>query len=541
VQAALEALGVSSSDACGAYMSNVGETVVAMLGATSLGATWTSCSPDFGAQAVADRFGQVAPKVLFTCDGFVSAGKTTSIVDKVEELVAKLPSLERVVVLGMTGDDPSWAELGDLVMSWEAFLASGSAADGAAPPIHFTRVPFAHPQFVLYSSGTTGMPKSIAHGCGNMLLQHAKELLLHSDLRPGDKMLFYTTCGWMMWNWMASSLFAGAAIVCFDGFAAYPKLSAPWDLVERERVTHLGTSPRFLQAGRKRVKPIEDNDLSALRVIFSTGSPLMPEDFEYVYTRVKEDVMLASISGGTDICSCFALGNPLLPVREGELQAFGLGLDACALDRETNEALLGERGELVCRAPFVAAPVCFFGDDEKKSKYRGAYFEDDGVEGYWYHGDYVELTGSAGSCGGVVIHGRSDTTLKPGGVRIGTAEVYRFAETAEAVEDSLVIGDQIKTGKRAGDVRIVLFVKLKEGVELDAEIEADIRLACKTGGSDAHVPALIRQVQTIPYTRSGKKVEVAVRDLVAGSEPKNVGALQDPTAFDEYRAMAADW
>lgn len=541
VQAALEALGVSSSDACGAYMSNVGETVVAMLGATSLGATWTSCSPDFGAQAVADRFGQVAPKVLFTCDGFVSAGKTTSIVDKVEELVAKLPSLERVVVLGMTADDPSWAELGDLVMSWEAFLASGSAADGAAPPIHFTRVPFAHPQFVLYSSGTTGMPKSIAHGCGNMLLQHAKELLLHSDLRPGDKMLFYTTCGWMMWNWMASSLFAGAAIVCFDGFAAYPKLSAPWDLVERERVTHLGTSPRFLQAGRKRVKPIEDNDLSALRVIFSTGSPLMPEDFEYVYTRVKEDVMLASISGGTDICSCFALGNPLLPVREGELQAFGLGLDACALDRETNEALLGERGELVCRAPFVAAPVCFFGDDEKKSKYRGAYFEDDGVEGYWYHGDYVELTGSAGSCGGVVIHGRSDTTLKPGGVRIGTAEVYRFAETAEAVEDSLVIGDQIKTGKRAGDVRIVLFVKLKEGVELDAEIEADIRLACKTGGSDAHVPALIRQVQTIPYTRSGKKVEVAVRDLVAGSEPKNVGALQDPTAFDEYRAMAADW
>ena len=453
--------------------------------------------------------------------------------------MAKLPSLERVVVLGMTGDAPCWDDLGDLVVSWEDFLTSGSAADGAAPPIRFTRVPFAHPQFVLYSSGTTGMPKSIAHGCGNMLLQHAKELLLHSDLRSGDKMLFYTTCGWMMWNWMASSLFAGAAIVCFDGFAAYPKLSSPWGLVERERVTHLGTSPRFLQAGRKRVKPIEDNDLSALRVIFSTGSPLMPEDFEYVYARVKQDVMLASISGGTDICSCFALGNPLLPVWVGELQAFGLGLDACALDRDTNEAVVGERGELVCRAPFVAAPVCFFGDDEKKSKYRSAYFEDD--SGVWYHGDFVELTGSAGSCGGVVIHGRSDTTLKPGGVRIGTAEVYRFAETAEAVEDSLVIGDQIKTGKRAGDVRIVLFVKLKEGVELDAEIEADIRLACKTGGSDAHVPALIRQVQTIPYTRSGKKVEVAVRDLVAGSEPKNVGALQDPTAFDEYRAMAADW
>ena len=444
-----------------------------MLGATSLGATWTSCSPDFGAQAVADRFGQVAPKVLFTCDGFVSAGKTTSIVDKVEELVAKLPSLERVVVLGMTGhDEVSCDSLGGLVVSWEDFLASGSAADGGAPPIHFTRVPFAHPQFVLYSSGTTGMPKSIAHGCGNMLLQHAKELMLHSDLRAGDKMLFYTTCGWMMWNWMVSSLFAGAAIVCFDGFAAYPKLSSPWDLVERERVTHMGTSPRFLQAGRKRVKPIEDNDLAALRVVLSTGSPLMPEDFEYVYSRVKEDVMLASISGGTDICSCFALGNPLLPVRVGELQAFGLGLDACALDRDTNEALVGERGELVCRAPFLAAPVCFFGDDEHKSKYRGAYFEgadEGGVEGYWYHGDFVELTGSAGSCGGVVIHGRSDTTLKPGGVRIGTAEVYRFAETAQAVEDSLVIGDQIKTGKRAGDVRIVLFVKLKDGVELDAQ------------------------------------------------------------------------
>ena len=450
VRASLSKLGVTSSDACGAYLSNIGETILAMLGTTSTGATWTSCSPDFGARAVADRFTQVAPKVLFTCDGFTSAGKSTSLQDKVEELVDSLPSLEKVVVVGMLDEPTEWKseKLKSLIISWEDFLAMGSEEDGSAPPAEYTRVPFAHPQFVLYSSGTTGMPKSIAHGCGNTLLQHAKELMLHSDLREKDRMLFYTTCGWMMWNWMSSSLFAGAATVCFDGFAAYPKLSSPWDLVESEKITHLGSSPRFFQACRARVRPMENNDLSPLRVIFSTGSPLMIEDFEYVYTKVKEDVLLASISGGTDICSCFALGNPTLPVRQGELQAFGLGLDVCALDRDTGKAVVNAKAELVCRKPFVAAPVCFFGDDEKQSKYRGAYFEDDpeegGIPGYWYHGDLVETTGSVGECGGVVIHGRSDTTLKPGGVRIGTAEVYRFAETVEEVQDSLVIGDQIK-------------------------------------------------------------------------------------------------
>ena len=541
VRAALAKMGVTSADACGAYLSNIGETVVAMLGATSTGATWTSCSPDFGARAVADRFGQVGPKVLFTTNGFMSASKTTSIVDKVEELVDALPTLERVVVVDMVDDAPEWQSeaMKRLVVSWEDFLSEGSEEGGAAPPSEFTKVPFTHPQFVLYSSGTTGMPKSIAHGAGNTLLQHAKELVLHSDLKPEDKMLFYTTCGWMMWNWMASSIFTGAAIVCFDGFAAYPKLGSPWDVVEAEKVTHMGTSPRFFQACRARVRPMENNDLSALRVIFSTGSPLAPEDFEYVYTKVKEDLMLASISGGTDICSCFALGNPMLPVRQGELQAFGLGLDVAAMDRDSGKSVVGSKAELVCKSPFVAAPVCFFGDDEAKSKYRGAYFED-GDSGIWYHGDLVEVTGSQGACGGVVIHGRSDTTLKPGGVRIGTAEVYRFAETVDVVEDSLVIGDQIKVGKRKGDVRIVLFVKLADGVELSGEIEEAIRTAVRTGASDAHVPALIRQVKAIPYTRSGKKVELAVRAIFEGEEPKNVGALQDPTAFDEYKKMAEE-
>jgi len=538
VRAALEARGVSSSDAVGAYATNIGETIIAMLGATSVGATWTSCSPDFGARAVADRFGQVAPKVLFAVDGMVSAGKTAPLVEKVEELVAELPSLTTVVVLQTLEDAPVFKSdrLKEIAISWEDFLAGGSDDAGAAPPSKFSRVPFSHPQFVLYSSGTTGLPKSIAHGCGNTLLQHAKELILHSELRPKDRMLFYTTCGWMMWNWMASSLFAGATVVTFDGFAAYPKLSSPWDVVERERVTHLGSSPRFFQACRARVRPAENNDLSALRVIFSTGSPLSPEDYEYVYTKVKPDVNLASISGGTDICSCFALGNPTLPVIKGELQAFGLGLDACAYDRDGGKPVVGSKAELVCRAPFVAAPVCFFGDDEAKSKYRGAYF--DGGSGTWYHGDLVETTGSVGASGGVIIHGRSDTTLKPGGVRIGTAEVYRFAECVGVVEDSLVIGDQIKVGKRAGDVRIVLFVKLPDGVELNAEIEAEIRASVRNGASDAHVPALIRQVKAIPYTRSGKKVELAVRDLFNGVEPKNMGALQDPAAFDEYRRMA---
>ena len=301
-------------------MPNIGETIVEMLGTTALGATWTSCSPDFGARAVADRFGQVGPKVLFTCDGFVSAGKPTSIVDKVEQLVEQLPTLEKVVVISMLGEPVEWHAKSDkmkaLTVSYEDFVASGSEDGGAAPPMSYTRVPFAHPQFVLYSSGTTGMPKSIAHGCGNMLIQHAKELVLHSDLRPRDRMLFFTTCGWMMWNWMASSLVAGAAVVTFDGFAAHPRPSAPWGVIERERVTHMGTSPRFLQACRARVRPKQTNDLSALRVIFSTGSPLSPEDFEYVYDKVKADLMLASVSGGTDICSCFALGNPMLPVRQ---------------------------------------------------------------------------------------------------------------------------------------------------------------------------------------------------------------------------------
>ena len=542
VEKALRQLGVTSDDACGAYLPNVGETVVAMLGTTSTGSVWTSSSPDFGAQAVADRFSQVKPKVFFVADGYVSKAKSISLVEKVQELVAALPSLQKIVVIPLTHQPlESWNEqVRSKLVFWDDFLASGSLQDGTAPEPEYTLVHFAHPQFVLYSSGTTGMPKSIAHGAGNTLLQHAKELILHSDLRPKDRMCFFTTCGWMMWNWMTSSLVAGATVVCFDGFAAFPKLASPWDLVERERVTHMGTTPRYLQSCRARVRPSQSNNLDALRVILSTGSPLLPEDFDYVYEHVKTDVLLASISGGTDICSCFALGNPLLSVRQSELQAFGLGQDACALDRATGQPVpLGEKGELACRQPFVAAPVCFFGDDEKQTKYRGAYFDEDSNNGIWYHGDLIEVTGSAGTAGGIVIHGRSDTTLNPGGVRIGTAEVYRFAEAVDVVEDSLVIGQQIKTGKRS-DVRIVLFVKLADGVALDKAVENQVKDTIRANASDAHVPALIKQVQVIPYTRSGKKVEIAVRDLFAGIEPKNIGALQDPNAFDEYRKMAKE-
>lgn len=541
VRAALEQLGVTSDDAVGAYLPNIGETIVAMLGTTSTGAVWSSCSPDFGAQAVADRFRQIEPKVLFTSNGFVSKDQATSMVDKIEELIKSLPTLKQIVVIDMVKDVPEWTSdiAKELVISWDDFLAKGSNDDGSAPESKFTPVDFSHPQFVLYSSGTTGLPKSIAHGAGNTLLQHAKELMLHSDLRPKDRMLFFTTCGWMMWNWMTSSLYAGATVVCFDGFAAYPKMDSPWELVATERITHMGTTPRYLQACRRRIRPGRDNELSNLRVILSTGSPLMTEDFEYVYEHVKNDVLLASISGGTDICSCFALGNPLLPVRKGELQAFGLGLDVSAYDPDDRKSVVGEKAELVCRSPFVAAPVCFFGDDDEKTKYRGAYFKDEDP-GVWYHGDLVEVTGSVGQAGGLVIHGRSDTTLKPGGVRIGTAEVYRFAEEVPIVVDSLVIGDQIKSGKKAGDVRIVLFVCLDGDAVLTPEIEDEIRSTIRSGASDAHVPSLIRQVKKIPYTKSGKKVEVAVRDLFAGKEPKNMGALQDASAFDEYRKMAEE-
>ena len=539
VRAALEKYGVTSEDAVGAYLPNIAETIIAMLGTTSAGAAWSSVSSDFGPQAVADRFSQIGPKVLFVSDGFVSKATPNSMLEKIEELVPSLPTLKKIVVINMIDDAPEWQSdtVKNLVVSWDDFLKEGSEKDGSAPPSKFTPVPFTHPQFVLYSSGTTGMPKSIAHGAGNVLLQHAKELMLHGDLRENDRMLFFTTCGWMMWNWMVSSLYAGAAVVCFDGFAAYPKLASPWDLVAKEQITHMGTTPRYLQACRSRVRPGRDNDLSNLRVMFSTGSPLAPEDFDYVYEHVKDDVLLASISGGTDICSCFALGNPLLPVRKSELQAIGLGQDVSAYDTEVGKSVVGGKAELVCRSPFVAAPVCFFGDDDKKTKYRGAYFKEEDP-GAWYHGDLIEITGSVSDAGGMVIHGRSDTTLKPGGVRIGTAEVYRFAEEVPAVEDSLVIGDQMKSGKRAGDVRIVLFVKLEDGVRLNAEIEEEIRSTIRSGASDAHVPALIKQVQAVPYTKSGKKVEIAVRDLFAGEEPKNMGALQDASVFDEYRAMA---
>jgi acetoacetyl-CoA synthetase len=542
VRLALEQLGVTEHDAVGAYLPNIGETIVAMLGTTSTGAIWSSCSPDFGPQAVADRFSQISPKVLFTTNGFVSKDQPNSMTDKIEELVKSLPTLKQIVVLNLIPETPLWtvdSPVNDLVISWDEFLRKGSNPDGSAPDTSYTLVPFSHPQFVLYSSGTTGLPKSIAHGAGNILLQHAKELMLHSDLRTQDRMLFFTTCGWMMWNWMTSSLFAGATVVCFDGFAAYPKLDSPWDLVSREKITHMGTTPRYLQACRRRIRPGRDNDISNLRVIFSTGSPLMAEDFEYVYQHVKKDVLLASISGGTDICSCFVLGNPLLPVRKGELQAVGLGLDVCAYDVDDGKPVLGDKAELVCRSPFVAAPVCFIGDDKQNSKYKAAYFKDEDP-GVWYHGDLVEVTGSVGSAGGLVIHGRSDTTLKPGGVRIGTAEVYRFAEEVPAVIDSLVIGDQIISGKKAGDVRIVLFVCLEGETKLTPELEDEIRSTIRRGASDSHVPSLIRQVTKIPYTKSGKKVEIAVRDLFTGKEPKNVGALQDPSAFDEYRRMATE-
>ncbi len=538
VRAALEKLqGVDAKSAVSAYMPNIGETIIAMLGATSTGAVWSSCSDDFGPSAVADRFQQIQPKVLFTVNGVVSKGKVVPMKEKIEELLETLPTVEQVIVVNLVDQEIEWSNerLKKIAISWDDFLKEGSEQDGSAPESKFTRVPFAHPQFVLYSSGTTGKPKSIAHGAGNVLMSHAKELILHSDLRPKDRMLFFTSCGWMMWNWMSSSLVAGATVVTFDGFPAYPKLSSPWDLIAKENITHMGTTPRYLQACRKRVRPGRDNDLSHLRVMFSTGSPMMPEDFEYVYEHVQSDLLMASISGGTDICSCFCLGNPTLPVRKTELQAAGLGLDVCAYDER--KPVVGSKAELVCRSPFVAAPVCFFGDDENKSAYRSAYFRDEDP-GIWYHGDLVEVTGSVGECGGFVIHGRSDTTLKPGGIRIGTAEVYRFAEEVEIVDDSLVIGDQVKEGRRAGDVNVVLFVVLKGGANLTPEIEAEIRSTIRRGASDAHVPFLIKQVNTIPYTKSGKKVEIAVRNLFAGIEPKNVGALRDPASFDEYRVMA---
>ena len=521
VAAGLRAAGVTVGDRVAAYMPNMPETVIAMLATTSLGAIWSSCSPDFGIRGVLDRFGQITPKVLLTADGYFYAGKTLDSLGPMSEALEKLPSVERVVVVPYVNDAPALERLGAAAaraVPWAQFGTRGA-------PLEFVPVPFNHPLYILYSSGTTGAPKCIVHGAGGTLLQHLKEHLLHSDIKPADRLFYFTTTGWMMWNWLVSGLASGATLVLYDGSPFHPNPGVLWKMAEEERLTHFGTSAKYLSAMEKSsFTPAGSVDLGALRVILSTGSPLLPEGFDYVYSKVKADVQLASISGGTDIISCFVLGCPILPVHRGEIQCRGLGMRVEIFDDE-GRSVRGQRGELVCTAPFPSMPVGFWGDPEGR-KYRAAYFER--YPGVWHHGDYAEITENDG----VIIYGRSDAVLNPGGVRIGTAEIYAAVESLDEILESVAVGQDWN-----GDVRVVLFVRLKPSVVLDEALVKKIRDTIRSQTSPRHVPAKIIAVPDIPRTLSGKITELAIRNVIHGLPVKNVDALANPQALDYFRDL----
>ncbi|PWV60200.1 acetoacetate--CoA ligase [Plasticicumulans acidivorans] len=515
----LREAGVGEGDRVVAMLPNLPETVIAMLAATSLGAIWSSCSPDFGVAGVLDRFGQIEPKVLIGCAGYFYNGKAHSTLDKLAAIRAELPSVVRVLVVGYAEPQAEVSVIADA----ERF--DTALARFAAGEIAFNRGPFDRPLYIMFSSGTTGVPKCIVHGAGGTLLQHLKEHQLHTDVRPDERVFYFTTCGWMMWNWLVSALAAEATLLLYDGSPFLLHGRVLFDYAEQERMHVFGTSAKFIDGCAKLgLVPRDSHDLSSVRAILSTGSPLLPESFDYVYREVKGDVQLSSISGGTDIVSCFALGNPVLPVWRGELQCRGLGL-AVEVWNDAGVAVREEKGELVCTAPFPCMPLCFWNDTDG-AKYRAAYFET--FPGVWCHGDYVELTAHDG----LIIYGRSDAVLNPGGVRIGTAEIYRQVERLPEVTESLVIGQDW-----AGDVRVVLFVQLREGITLDEALRERIRRQIRANTTPRHVPAKIVQVSDIPRTKSGKIVELAVRNIVHGRPVKNLEALANPEALKLYAGL----
>lgn len=518
--------GVGIGDRVAGFIPNIPEAVVAMLAAASLGAVWSSCSPDFGVAGVLDRFGQIEPTVLVVADGYRYAGKAIPSLERVRDVVARLPTVRRVVVVPHLDPEVD-GEAGPDVPSgvwWRDALG-----EGETPALRFMRLPFDHPVYVMYSSGTTGLPKCMVHSAGGTLLQHLKELVLHTDLRRGDRIAYYTTTGWMMWNWLVSSLAVGATVVLYDGAPIIRGRAVLWDMAEAERITTFGTSAKWITLTEKEgAVPRETHDLSSLRAILSTGSPLTGPGFDYVYRHVKQDVRLSSISGGTDIISCFALGDPTQPVYRGEIQTRGYGMKVEIFDGD-GQSLVGEQGELVCTAPFPSMPVRFWNDPDG-SKYRAAYF--DVYPNAWRHGDWAELT----ERGGLVIYGRSDATLNPGGVRIGTAEIYRQVEQLPEVVESLVIGQRM-THKPDADERIVLFVRLAPGVTLDDALRERIRRRIRENATPHHVPRKIVQVADIPRTISGKITELAVRDVVHGRAVTNREALANPEALELFRDL----
>ncbi len=516
----LRGLGVGPGDRVAGWLPNIPEAVIGMLATAAVGATWTSCSPDFGVEGIVDRFGQTEPLVLIFADGYRYGGKDHDCTARAIELLGRLPSVRAAVMVHHLGTDalPEGKEW----IRWDA-LGDPAAA------LQFEPMPFDHPLYILYSSGTTGLPKCLVHGAGGTLLQHLKEHRLHVDLRPGERLFYFTTCGWMMWNWLVTALAGGSAIVLYDGApmpAAEPELL--WRLAEEAGVAVFGTSAKYLALAEKAgLVPRRGRELPALRAVLSTGSPLAPESFDWAAATLGPGVQVASISGGTDIVSCFVLGNPLQPVHRGEIQGPGLGMAVSILREDGHLAPVGVPGELVCTAPFPSMPVAFWNDPDG-ARYRAAYFEH--WPGVWRHGDWATRT----TDGGYVISGRSDATLNPGGVRIGTAEIYRQVEAIEEVLESLVIGQRVGSGA-TGDVRVVLFVRLRPGVTLDDALRERIRSQVRRGASPHHVPRVILAVRDIPRTRSGKLSELAVRDVVEGREVKNLGALANPEALAEFR------
>ena len=528
VAQALRDAGVKRGDRVAAFIPNMPEAIIAMLATASIGAVWSSASPDFGVQGVLDRFGQIEPVVLFTVDGYWYNGKPQLIIDKVVEIAKRLPTLRRVVVVPYLQESSGPKSLSEGIpnaVSWRDFVATFTPGE-----VDFERLPFDHPLAILYSSGTTGVPKCIVHGAGGALLQHIKEHRLHSDLNPGDRLFYFTTCGWMMWNWLATGLASGVTLLLYDGSPFVGGGKVLWDLADEERMTHFGTSAKYIDAIKKEgLAPRKDYRLSTLRAVLSTGSPLSPESFDYVYEHIKDDVCLSSLSGGTDIMACFAQGCPTRPVWRGELQCRALAMKVEAYD-DDGEPIApgsGQRGELVCTAAFPSMPLGFW-NDPGNAKYHAAYF--DRYPGIWWHGDYIELT----EHDGVIIYGRSDATLNPGGVRIGTAEIYRQVEQLEEVVEALVIGQTWPPGE-IGDVRVVLFVRLRDGLVLDAPLIDKIKKHIRVTTTPRHVPAKVVQVTDIPRTKSGKIVELAVRNVVHGEPVKNIEALANPEALEQFR------
>lgn len=513
--AALRAAGVQPGDRVAGIMPNVAFTIIAMLASASIGATWSSCSSDFGAQAIVDRLEQIQPKIVFICDGHRYNGKEYSAETKIHAILAKLPSLKQLVIY------PN--------LSISLNIANTTALSDFLKPaceIEFASLPFDHPLYILFSSGTTGKPKCIMHGAGGTLLQHLKELVLHTDIRAEDNLLFYTTCGWMMWNWMVSTLALGATLTLYEGSPTHPRATHLFEIIDKEQVTHFGTGAKFLSLLEKeQIKPHDACEMRTLRVLLSTGSPLLPHQYAYVYQQIKADIQLSSISGGTDIVSCFALGNPILPVYEGELQCIGLGMDVQIYD-DQGQSVQQTPGELVCTQPFPSMPIGFWHDPDK-ARYRSAYFE--AFPGVWTHGDFAQITAQHG----LIIYGRSDATLNPGGVRIGTAELYRQLETISDITDSVAIDQHY-----GDDTRIVLFVKLQPNQQLTEALKNTIRQTIRTNTSPRHVPAVIIQVPDIPRTINGKLVEIAVKQTVHGEVVKNLDSLANPESLVYFKNHA---